>query len=153
MKTIHRSECLNLIWLKLWNLRILRHTTIFFFPMFILISNYFLLNKFNIMKGNVVIIQKILISLNWPLQKSGCSMGYHGNHYFLNIKKWAFLQQEALISLMLLNLSICYIKYVPFEVKCTDFPFYGCGGVLWPLLIKSKIQFNIIEFLLGHFQR
>ena len=51
------------------------------------------------------------------------------------------------------NLSICYIKYVLFHVKCTDFPFYVHGGVLWPLLIKSKIRCNITEKLLGHFQR
>ena len=57
------------------------------FSMFILNSISFLLNKFNIMKGNVVIIKFSLLLLNWPFQKNGCSMDYHGNKYFLNIKK------------------------------------------------------------------
>ena len=44
-------------------------------------------NKFNIMEGNVVIMKLSWIKLIfWPLLRSGCSMDYHGNNYFIDVK-------------------------------------------------------------------
>ena len=69
-------------------------------------------------------------------------MEYRGNHYFFNIKNECFALGRSLI-----ELCTCYIKYFPFQVKCTGFPGILSKWVRYFDLhfIRSKIWCSMIE--------
>ena len=50
-----------------------------------------------------------ILQIFWPLLRNRCSMEYHGNHYFTDIRI-GVLHHEGLMSHTLLNLTTCYIK-------------------------------------------